>query len=329
VADNNVPLTDVSVGVTGAHDPTGHVQTPYSSPTKVFSIDTLGAPPATANASATTSRTMVTDADVGTVFSVRIAYDETMDTRLNPDVHLTDDQGHPGPDVTLTNYRGFWGSDRIFFVQYDVVDHNQSFPHVNVVVAGAKDTIGHVQNAYTAVDLFNINTVTTPPSVVTATPNLAVVRDSNAGTNTFWVRIHYDHNPMSTNANAVVSFVTDTPAHAADVANTLTYHGSWWISNTDFYVQYNVLDVNVTVPWVGIKVKGAQDAGGSIQFRYEGSGFSIDTVTGPLAAPLADAVLSSGALNLSIGVLSAPTAQQSATDPIDQALALTGTWLDA
>ena len=50
--------------------------------------------------------------------------------------------------------------------------------------------------------------------------------------------------------------------------------------------------------------------------------------TEPQPGALTDAVLSSGALNLSIGALSTPTSQQTAINPVDQALAYTGTWLD-
>jgi hypothetical protein len=52
-------------------------------------------------------------------------------------------------------------------------------------------------------------------------------------------------------------------------------------------------------------------------------------VASSVAASLADAVLSSGALNLSVGSLATSTNnQQSPITPIDQALAFTGTWLD-
>jgi hypothetical protein len=40
-----------------------------------------------------------------------------------------------------------------------------------------------------------------------------------------------------------------------------------------------------------------------------------------------DAVLTSGLLNLSVGTPGTPKDQQSSANPIDQALALTGTWL--
>jgi hypothetical protein len=46
------------------------------------------------------------------------------------------------------------------------------------------------------------------------------------------------------------------------------------------------------------------------------------------SASLADAVLSSGALNLSVGSLARSTNNQQTINPVDKALALTGTWLD-
>jgi hypothetical protein len=70
------------------------------------------------------------------------------------------------------------------------------------------------------------------------------------------------------------------------------------------------------------------DPAGNPQFRFEGGGFSIAMPGPPQQQALTDAVLSSGPLNLSIGAVSEPTNPQSAINPIDQALVLTGTWLD-
>ena len=106
---------------------------------------------------------------------------------------------------------------------------------------------------------------------------------------------------------------------------------SCWVSSTTYRAKYDVADANLAVPNIVLNVSGVSDntAGHYDQARYTGpAGFDIDTTTGALPrAALADAVLSSGALNLRIGTVTAPTIQQSAINPVDRVLLYTGTWL--
>ena len=105
--------------------------------------------------------------------------------------------------------------------------------------------------------------------------------------------------------------------------------------------RYDVADANVVAANVSIGVASALDATGNVQTAYNGApAFSIDTLDpppGPLPRAAVgrisnpsytDAVLSSGALNLSVGTPSAPTSQHSAINPADRALLYSGTWLD-
>ena len=106
-----------------------------------------------------------------------------------------------------------------------------------------------------------------------------------------------------------------------------------WVSNTTYTAAYGMRDANVVVGSVDIDVTGTCHAIGNLQTAGHSTGiFGIDTHSPPPGAlpraALADAVLSSGALNLRIGTSTTPTDQQSAINPVDQALALTGTWLE-
>ena len=170
-------------------------------------------------------------------------------------------------------------------------------------------------------------------SVVTVTPNVATVTTANVGLHTFWETIVYSVT-MNTNFNPTVSLSSsDNPV---GLANTLSYNAgwSWWTNSTTFVARWDVASSSAVVTTISISVTGAYDTIGNVQLPYGGAaGFNIDTTSPGLGAlpraALADAVLSSGALNLRIGTSTTPTDQQSAINPVDQALALTGTWLEA
>jgi hypothetical protein len=154
-------------------------------------------------------------------------------------------------------------------------------------------------------------------------------------------RITFDQ-PMA-GYSPVVTLTANDPTQQQALNATLTFDSgwSWWFDATTFRAAFDVADSGVKVQDITIHVKWAR-AGTTYpyydQVRYSGpANFSIDTLT-PLsvdslaasssASSLTDAVLGSGALNLSIGSADSSTNnQQTAIDPIDQALALTGTWL--
>jgi hypothetical protein len=271
----------------------------------------------------------VTDADVGHVVVVRVAYDQPMDIRSTPSVQL----GWSGGTLVRTAdnvANSYWISDTVYLARFTAVDSNISLNHISLSVTGATDGTGRGQNPYSYADFFSVNTLSTPPSVVSATPNLTLLTDAAAAAAqpALVVSIVFSA-PMRMGRTITVGFAAGSE-YAADVAGTLSLNAAntGWIDPTHYMAKFDVHDVNVVVPAVTITVTGAEDAGGHVQYRYEGSGFSIDTLTGlePLAQ-LRGAVLSSGAMNLSVGGAISSATQQSARNPVDQVLALTGTWL--
>ena len=325
-------LSDVYVGVAGAEDLTGNAQVAYASPAKVFNIDTADATPAVASVTSfSANMATVTQSQVGSLFSLRIVYDQSMDNRSRPTIVFNP----PWADHTLVYNEGVstWTGDKSFVAVYDVVNPTDPDPalhlitNVGVTVTGAVDLTHRVQNPFTASSVFDIDTAATPASVVaTAAHPTATVTDANVGPDGFWVTILYDR-PMNQSISPVVGFVPDpnTPSNAAALAGTLSLDYTVWINSTVFAAVYNVTDVGAAIPYVGVTVKGAMDPDGNPQFRYEGDGFSIAMQGPPQQQALTDAVLS-----LSVGTQSEPTAPQSAAlTPVDYALLYSGTWLDA
>ena len=132
------------------------------------------------------------------------------------------------------------------------------------------------------------------PTVVSVTPNVALISDLNVGTATFWLEIAYSKamNTNSTPALQLVSF-----GDPDDLAGTLTYNAaqSWWVSDTTFKACYDVADVDVIVPdpyWgsagvISVSVRGAHDGAPTPQaiyshaIYYGATPLRIDTVNEP------------------------------------------------
>ena len=276
VADADVRASGVSIGVAGARDAAGYDQARYSR-TEVFSIDTLDPPPTLAHVVGTTaSLRIVTDNNLGTAaFSVRITYDQTMRLGCIPTVTFS-------PDLTGTlSYnpaQSWWINNRTFTAAFDVADADVVVAGVGIGVTGARDTASNVQTPYNGTNNFSVDTLNPPvlAHVVTVTPSVATVTDSNVGTAAFAVRIAFDE-AMNTNRSPAVTF---SPA----VPSTLTYDAaqSWWVSNTTFQARFDVADANVHLPNIGINVTGALDPGGNLQTPCNGTrNFSIDTLHHP------------------------------------------------
>ena len=160
VADANVNVPNIGINVSGALDADGNLQTPYSG-TNNFGIDTLDPAPARpAVLSAAPSIATVTDNNVGTAaFSVRIVYNEPMNTNLNPVVTFSPDVAST---LTYNRAQSWWVSNSTFVARYDVADANVAVANVGINVASARDAIGNIQTPYIGTNAFSIDTLSTP-----------------------------------------------------------------------------------------------------------------------------------------------------------------------
>ena len=242
------------------------------------------------------TRTTITDANVGVPawpwdpptlagLEVRITYSGPMSLGITPTVTFA-----PAVASTLTfdAAHSWWVSDTTYKAAFDVADANVYVPHVGIVVTGAKDAAGNLQTPYSGTDDFSIDTLTTPVTVLSVTPSVTTVTDTNVGTAGdpgnpnagFAVRIAYSA-AMNTSSAPSLTF---TP----DVASTLTFNAaqSWWINAYAYKAAFNVADANVSVAGISVAVAGARDAAGYDQAHYHSPDFfSIDTTT---AAPLGE-----------------------------------------
>ena len=278
----------------------------------------------------------MTDANLGADnFTLLLTYDQDMNFGYTPTITMVGElPGDAGVSSTLQRdeANSFWLNNRTFRGKYNVVDNNIYISHVDVTVTGVYDAVGNLQNPGFFPDLFSVNTaIATPPGPITVTsvvPNLTTITDANVGTDKFRLDVYY---------SAATVGNTPTIKFSPDISSTLTFDYGFWIDPqyTHYRALYNVADANVIVNPITITLAGARDTSPTHydQARYIGTApFTIDTTSPGLGAlrraALADAVLSSGALNPTVGSLNTPTSRQSAIKPVDQALLYSGTWLE-
>ncbi len=264
VADAGVAVTGVDVDVSGARDAVGNLQT-VSANADVFDIDTDNP-----NAlSITPSDTVVTDADVGSPFTVVVVYDEAMtsDGSANPTISFD-----PAVASTLTFVSGAWSAgDTAYTATYGVADAGVTVNGIDITASGAQDVAGNLQANRTEVDQFIIDTEN--PTVLSVTPSDLLISDVDVA-NPFTIAVLFSE-PMTDDGSA-----DPTLTFAPDVASTLSLaSGSWSADGRTFTATYDVSDANVEVFDIGVMVAGGLDANGNLQVPANFANvFEIDTL---------------------------------------------------
>ena len=270
VADANVAVPNVGIGVTGAQIANGNVQVPYSG-TNNFNVDTQN-PTVTSYSLSPDTGISGDQITSNTTPTLTYTFSEPISGSAGDVAVSGATHGAVTPD-TIT-----WGSNTLTLsfttpLVDDVytVTLNGSTPGYIADAAGnalhGNQSGGN--DAGNDVRTFTIDTAA--PVVSSVTPNLTLVADANVGTATFSVTVVYNE-PMNQTMAPTLTF---TPA----VASTLTLNaGSGWSNSTTYVAKYDVADANVTVPNVGIGVTLGQDAAGNVQTAYSGTdNFNIDT----------------------------------------------------
>ena len=263
VADADVAVPSVGIGVTLGEDAAGNVQVAYNG-TNNFNIDTQNP----TVISATASPAMITDASAAAAqpaFSVTVVYSEAMKSTVAPTLAFSTSVSNT---LTFNSGASGWTDSTHYVAKYNVADANVTAFNVGIQVTLGEDAAGNVQVPYNGTSNFSIDTQNPTVTSVTASP--AMITDANVGTATFSVTVVYSE-PMNTTVPPTLTF---TPG----VASTLTFASGNWPDNTHYVATYNVADANVTVPNIGIGVTLAQDLAGNVQVAYNGTNnFSIDT----------------------------------------------------
>ena len=265
VADGNVAVPNVGIGVTLAQDVAGNVQTPYSG-TNNFNVDTQNP---TVTSYSLSPDTGIDGNQITWVNAPALTY-----TFSEPIFNFGGDVAVSGATHGAVTPRAAWNTQTLtlwftFGLLDDVytVTLNGSTP--GYIADAAGNALHGNQSGGNNVRTFTIDTAA--PVVSSVTPNLTMVADADMGTATFSVTVVYNE-PMDQRMAPTLTF---TP----DVAGTLSLNAaSGWTNNTTYVAWYDVADGNVAVPNVGIGVTLAQDVAGNVQTPYSGTNnFNVDT----------------------------------------------------
>jgi hypothetical protein len=316
----------VGIAVTGAKDAIGNAQADYSGGTDVFEVNTAATAPLASVTGVVPSAPVVTTANLGkpvagqwtTGFVERITYDQSM-AGYSPVVTLT--ANDPTQQQALNNTLSFdaawswWVSDTTFRAAFDVADSGFSGSAagftIHVKWARSNTFPYYDEVRYSGPANFSIDTQR--PTVVSVT--------QSSRPQILSLTVVYSKAMQGT----APTFGFGGPIFGE--IGTFVPYGGWWTSSTTYVETFLVL-VDGPFPLSNLYIWGARDLDGNVQVGYPGDFMPLDTL-GPGQTSLTDAVLSSGALNLSVGTsTTSMDDQQSAINPIDKALALTGTWLD-
>jgi hypothetical protein len=97
------------------------------------------------------------------------------------------------------------------------------------------------------------------PAVISVTPNLRTIADSNAGTGALGLTIVFSET-MNTAIAPTITFTSS-------VTGTLTFNAglSGWSNSTTYLARYDVADADADLPDLNVRVTGAQDIAGDTQ----------------------------------------------------------------
>jgi hypothetical protein len=183
------------------------------------------------------------DVDCGAAaFTVAVTYNEPMDTETAPTITFSESLA-----ATLTLTGGAWSNDGYTYAaSYDVMDADVEYTGIDITLSGASDLVGTAQTAHTKTDAFDVDTLN--PTVTKVLLSDTLLTDGDLGTQ-FSLTLTY--------SEAMDRSVDPTIAFTADVAGSLRAVAGSWLSSTRYLQTYQLLDANVVVDRVGIRVSGA------------------------------------------------------------------------
>ena len=219
--------------------------------------------------SVTPNPALIADANVGTAgFVLAVAYDEPMDVSQAPTVSFPAE--NPGTSLTLNPAQSGWTNNTTYLACYDVTDANADLPNIDVQVTGAKNANGNPQAPADRTDVFSIDTQ--DPLVANVVADTALIADSKVGAAAFTLTITFSES-MSTVVAPTISFPVENPVTTL----TLNTSQSAWANNTTYVAKYDVVDADVALADVDVRVTGARDLAGNFQEPRPRLVFSVST----------------------------------------------------
>ncbi len=244
--------------------------------------------------SVTPSPTIITDSEAGgNNFTIAVLYNELMNNTVNPTIQFLTDGENPSSAITFVS--GAWSNgDKTYTATYSVTDCDTDcdtdMSNVDVDISGAKNEIGNTQTAYDADNNFSYKF--SNPTVTGVSYNVSPIVDATVGTGKFSLIVDFSE-AMNTGISPVILFPSEDPSTTIS-----THSNSWSNGNKTFTLNYTVIDVEMKLADIDIRVTTAQDINGNLVTQYnEADKFSID-MENPVVTSITPYILNIGDGNI-------------------------------
>lgn len=213
---------------------------------------------------------MITDSLAGDYFSMTLLFDERMDTTVQPSVSFPVED--PSNTLRVDSMLSGWTDVFHYSLIFSVADSNEFVPDIDVQIDSALDENGAYQRAYSAADLFSIDTENPFVSQVSYQPT--TIADAQKGVSGFNVLVYFNE-PLDTAAAPLLSFPAENP-RMRDLLPNLD--STRWIDHSTYRFAYDVSDNDTNIYDIDISISRLLDINGnkgdSISLADQ---FSIDT----------------------------------------------------
>ncbi len=251
--DGEENLSDIILKISNAVDTGGKVQNPFLA-NQPFMIDT--------------DRPVVDNIDVSDillndqlavedVFQVTITVDEEADTDVIPELVFTSIEDLSA-SLFYTPEESTWLDETTFVAVFALIDSNEAVENIGINITGIMDAAGNDQIAYSATDVFSIDTRN--PEYVDQSVNNGVLNIQSVGSNALVVTLEFDEE-MNTSLTPAFAFPNDNPV---GTSLNLNAFNSEWLDNQTYQMSFNLLSTPAEFSDIVVQLESFNDLAGNI-----------------------------------------------------------------
>lgn len=255
VADNENEITNIGLQVEGVKDIAGNIQSTFLQ-NNAFSIDTRN--PLLTDFSI--NKNLLNISDIGNQsLVIELQFDKIMQSSSIPALVF---QGLTSPVLTLNTAQSSWLTPNRLRLVYNLQNQPVEDFDIDISLQNLRDLSGNRPTDFVIADVLSIDTKR--PVVASVSPTVSTVSDLNVGTANFKVLIYFDE-VMNQTQKPVAEFFQNGTLNTSVNFNIFS---SNWIDETTFEATYNVVDLNVEIESLDLRVNFARDISGNAQSLY-------------------------------------------------------------
>lgn len=267
IEDNNEIVENIDILIENASDIAGNKQFSYLEQ-NAFIIDTEN--PILENI--VLNKTLLNTSDIGgQAFNLELTFNKVMKESISPEVSFS---LHPlvNSVLTINTPQTFWINSNTCKITFNLGSAPVEIIEIAGNISSIKDIAGNKVEDFLLEDLFAIDTKR--PQIVDLIPSSNIISDSDVGTNGLTILIEFDE-PMDENQKPIVELFESGTLSASVNYNVFV---SEWLNNKTFEAKYNVVDNNVEVENIELRVNFGRDLAGNNQQQFiEENWIDLDT----------------------------------------------------